>query len=266
MADDPERLSGVAPSVEAATSSTVAVTAPSGIEGAPEVRPAFAVIDRASYQVRGEIARGGLGRILEARDQRLDRPVAIKELLPEHLEAGGLAGRFAREALLTARLQHPAIVPVYEAGLWPDGAPFYAMKLVEGESLEAAVRARPTLEERLGLLPHVIDVANALAYAHGRRIIHRDLKPANVLVGSFGETVVIDWGLAKELDSPDLEIPPAPAFSPSWRNLGETQAGAVVGTPGYMAPEQARGDAADERSDVYAIGAMLYTLLVGRAP
>src|SRR5215470_4880409 len=187
------------------------------LSGTPDVGPALAVVDRTVYEVRGEIARGGLGRILEARDQRLDRPVAIKELLAEHLATGGLAGRFAREALLTARLQHPAIVPVYEAGLWPDGAPFYTMKLVEGESLEAAVRARPTLEERLGLLPHVIDVANALAYAHGRRIIHRDLKPANVLVGAFGETVVIDWGLAKQLgppgEAPMSSLPPRAAAS-----------------------------------------------------
>src|SRR6266702_8923180 len=128
----------------------------------------LAVIDRAVYTIGGEIARGGLGRILEATDRRLERVVAIKELIHEVPE---LAARFKREALLTARLQHPAIVPVYEAGMWPDGAPFYAIKLVAGRSLEAAVKERGSLEERLELLPHVIDVVEALAYAHGKGVI-----------------------------------------------------------------------------------------------
>jgi len=250
-------------------SSETGVTTPGDLRCGAEIRPPLVVIDRATYDVRGEIARGGLGRILEAHDHRLDRPVAIKELLAEHLREGSsLAARFAREALLTARLQHPAIVPVYEAGLWPDGAPFYTMKLVEGQSLEAAVRERPTLEERLALVPHVIDVANALAYAHGRRIIHRDLKPANVLVGAFGETVVIDWGLAKELgpigEAQTTSVPPpvvAASVTP-----GATQAGSVLGTPAYMPPEQALGLPVDERADVYALGALLYHVIAGGAP
>ena len=267
MPDDAERQNDAGASAEA-TGPTVALTAPSGVRGAPDVRPALKVIERASYEVRGEIARGGLGRILEAHDHRLDRTVAIKELLAEHLEGkSGLEARFAREAFLTARLQHPAIVPVYEAGLWPDGAPFYTMKLVDGKSLEAAVRERPTLEERLGLIPHVIDVANALAYAHGRRIIHRDLKPANILVGAFGETVVIDWGLAKEIgpagETLTSSLPPPVAAS---ERPGATQAGSVLGTPAYMPPEQALGESVDERADVYALGAVLYHVLAGVAP
>src|SRR5678816_4022229 len=107
--------------------------------------------------------------------------------------------RFLREALITARPEHPGIVPIYEAGRWQDGTPFYAMKLVAGRSLRELIAERRTVEERIGLLHHVIAVADAIAYAHGRNIIHRDLKPANVIVGDFGETIVIDWGLAKDL-------------------------------------------------------------------
>ena len=148
------------------------------------------------YDVRGEFARGGLGRIFRAHDRRLARPVAVKQLIAGGTEA---ARRFIREALITARLQHPAIVPIYEAGRWPSGEPFYAMKLVSGRSLDEVIKQKRTLADRLTLLPNIIAVAEAMAYAHSQRIIHRDLKPANVLVGSFGETVLIDWGLAKDL-------------------------------------------------------------------
>jgi tetratricopeptide (TPR) repeat protein len=213
------------------------------------------------YRLEGEFARGGMGRILLARDRRLDRPVALKEV---HPEAGpGAHRRFVREALVTARLQHPSIVPVYEAGRWPDGLPFYAMKLVEGRSLQAVVLGARDLGARLALLPHLIAVADAVAYAHGQRVVHRDLKPANVLVGPFGETVVVDWGLARVLDEPEAAFHDGPdAAVPD----GRTVAGTVLGTPHYMPPEQARGAPADERSDVYALGAMLYFLLTGAPP
>ncbi|MFT3700501.1 MAG: protein kinase [Kofleriaceae bacterium] len=216
------------------------------------------VIDRAHYEVLAEFGRGGLGRVLRARDRRTGRIVAIKEVLRP---TPGLVARFAREAIVTANLQHPAIVPVYEVGRWLDtGDPFYAMKLVAGASLMDSARKARTLEQRLALLPHIISVAEALAYAHGERVIHRDLKPANVLIGDFGETVVIDWGLAKRLD--DLDAEPTETAG----GEGKTMLGSVLGTPGYMPPEQARGDAADERSDVYAIGAMLYEVLSGVRP
>ena len=218
-------------------------------------------IDPANYLRLDELARGGLGRILRARDERTGRIVAIKEVL----HAGdGIALRLAREALITAHLQHPAIVPVYEAGVWPHGEPFYAMKLVRGRSLEDGVAETSTLRERLALLPHVLDVADALAYAHGERVIHRDLKPANVLLGDFGETVVIDWGLAKNLATGE-EAAPAPTSRLASR-AGETLLGTVMGTPAYMPPEQARGELVDERADVYAIGALLYHVLGGRRP
>jgi WD40 repeat protein len=251
-------------------------TVPEGTdgEGTAETLAARAVpgeiplprVERSAYAVGGEVARGGLGRIVQAVDRRLDRPVAIKELL-EARRGPDLEARFAREALLTARLQHPAIVPVYEAGVWEDGSPFFAMKLVSGKSLEAAVRDRATLAERLELLPHVIDAVEALAYAHERRIIHRDLKPANVLVGAYGETVVIDWGLAKDLgERRDPHISARQAAAAVAPRGGETVAGSVLGTPAYMPPEQALGSPVDERADVYSLGALLYHVLGGGPP
>lgn len=174
--------------------------------------PALVPVDPQHYVVGNEIAKGGMGRILAARDRRLGRPVAIKELL---VTSGDLRARFEREARITAMLQHPSIVNILEAGEWPSGEPFYVMRLVTGESLDRVVGGCPTLAQRLALLPNVIAVVDALAYAHSMRVIHRDLKPANVLVGEFGETVVIDWGLAKDLTDPA----PAPELGVgSWGN------------------------------------------------
>ena len=215
------------------------------------------------YQAGAVLARGGQGRVRRAVDRWLGREVAIKEPV-----SPSAARRLAQEALITARLQHPAIVPLYDAGCTDDGTPFYAMKLVDGVSLQAAIRAARGLADRLALLPRVIAVAEAVAYAHSRNIIHRDLKPSNVLVGAYGETVVIDWGLAKDLGAPDGAAPAGAADTadgPDSRD-GHTVAGTVLGTPGYMAPEQARGEAVDARADVYALGAMLYQLFAGAAP
>jgi serine/threonine protein kinase/WD40 repeat protein len=225
---------------------------------APELQPAVAgtpirTVER--YQIIAEHGRGGLGRVSRAHDRELCRDVAIKELI-----SGGQRNeaRFLREALITARLEHPSIVPIHGAGRWPDGTPFYAMKLVSGRPLRDLIAERTTVDQRIRLLHHVIAVADAIAYAHGRNIIHRDLKPANVIVGEFGETIVIDWGLAKELSTVD-----EPAIDGVQGRImhGElTVAGAVLGTPTYMAPEQERGEAVDQRADVFAIGAMLWEL------
>jgi len=212
--------------------------------------------DRARYQIIGEHGRGGLGRVFRAHDVELGRDVAIKELISR---ASTSELRFVREALITARLEHPGIVPVHEAGRWPDGTPFYAMKLVSGRPLRSLIAERTTVEQRTGLLHHVIAVADAIAYAHGRNIIHRDLKPANVIVGDFGETVVIDWGLAKDLSSTDdSDLSGSPFRTNPEDDL--TAAGTILGTPAYMAPEQERGDRVDQRVDVFAIGAMLWEL------
>jgi WD40 repeat protein len=212
--------------------------------------------DLERYEIIAEHGRGGLGRVSRARDRELDRDVAIKELISrDPLNEV----RFFREARITARLEHPGIVPIHETGRWPDGTPFYAMKLVAGRPLRDLIAERPTVAGRLGLLHHVIAVADAIAYAHGRGIIHRDLKPANVIVGDFGETIVIDWGLAKELLTSEAAAAPEGLVPPDRDNQLTTE-GTILGTPAYMAPEQGRGEQADQRADVFAIGAMLWEL------
>ncbi len=218
------------------------------------------------YVVVEEFARGGLGRILKAYDERLDRPVAIKEML-ESGDSVVLRERFERETAITARLQHPAIVPIYDAGRRPGGGPpFYVMKLLgNNRTLGQAIAQAASLKERLVLLPNVIAVADAIAYAHSLDIIHRDIKPSNVLLGPFGETVVIDWGLAKELSR---SAPADPLCDAPYRSAapGVTSIGSVMGTPHYMAPEQARGESVDARADVYSLGALLYHVLCGAPP
>jgi len=218
----------------------------------------LAIVERERYQVGRELSRGGLGRVMYGHDLRLDRVVAIKQLLAHNpvIEA-----RFRREARITARLQHPGIVPIYEAGRWPSGEAFYAMKLVTGRSLKDELAALASLDERLALLPRALAVCEAIAYAHNERIIHRDLKPANVMLGAFGEAYVVDWGLAKSLDGPaEPELPIAT------NDDGLTHMGSVLGTPPYLPPEQARGEPVDARADVYALGALLYQVLLGRQP
>ncbi|MDX2087253.1 MAG: protein kinase [Kofleriaceae bacterium] len=250
---------------------------------APPVRdvdyPEMQTVDPAHYVVADELARGGMGRIRVARDRRLGRRIALKEIL---VQRGDLARRFEREARITARLEHPSIVSVHEAGAWPTGEPFIAMRLVKGRSLDEVIEKAPGLAARMALLPNVLAIADAIAYAHEQRVVHRDLKPKNVLIGSYGETVVIDWGLAKDLTdgtaseavAPDSSLisgteetlPPPVADSDAPTAGGLTVTGAVMGTPAYMPPEQALGEQVDERADVYAIGAILYHVLAGRPP
>jgi serine/threonine protein kinase/tetratricopeptide (TPR) repeat protein len=234
--------------------------------------PPLPEVAKELYTTDKEIARGGMGRIVAAEDRRLGRPVALKELLDPH---GEQITRFQREALITARLQHPGIVPVYEAGRWPSGEPFFAMKLVSGRPFDRVIADATKLDDRLALLPRLASACDAIAYAHSQRIVHRDLKPGNVLLGDFGETVVIDWGLAKDLDaieSPESQnrSPRAQIEKPEPRDRSQsstlTIAGAVMGTPAYMPPEQARGETVDQRADVFALGAMLYHLLAGVPP
>jgi WD40 repeat protein len=216
------------------------------------------------YDMRDVHGQGGLGRVVIAYDNDLERIVAVKELLRPNQRS---EARFVREAKITARLEHPAIVPVHDAGRFPDGQPFYTMKLVAGHSLKEALAEKQTFKERLELLPNLLAVADAIAYAHSKRIIHRDLKPSNVIIGEYGETVVIDWGLAKDLSVDDKDAPDAgPYRSASVTQQGLTVAGEVVGTPAYMSPEQARGEELDEATDIYSLGALLYELVAGRRP
>jgi eukaryotic-like serine/threonine-protein kinase len=230
------------------------------LDPAPTIdAPALPVVERERYRIVGEHARGGMGRVLIAEDLRLGRRVAIKEILPRR---GVNVVRFIREALVTARLEHPSIVPVHEVGRWPSGEPFYVMKFVAGRAFDAVVRELPTLGARLAYLPTLVAVAEAIAYAHSHRVVHRDLKPSNIMIGEFGETLVVDWGLAKRIDAGEehttsLDGGGAPS---------QTAVGAIVGTPGFMAPEQAAGLPIDERADLFALGALLYYLLAGAPP
>lgn len=224
------------------------------------------------YSFKSEIARGGMGRIVAAHDRELDRNVAMKLLLREHAMDGGLVERFLDEARATARLQHPNIVPIYEMGVNAAGEPFFAMRLVRGQTLAVIIRklregdalahAKFGLVRRLQL---ALQICDAVAYAHARHVLHRDLKLANVMVGEFGEVVVMDWGLAKRLRTPAAQRTGGRA---SRAPEMDTADGIVLGTPSYMPPEQAGGRLGDvdEKSDVYSIGAIMYELLVLRPP
>ncbi|MBV8760000.1 MAG: protein kinase [Deltaproteobacteria bacterium] len=214
------------------------------------------------YTEGREIARGGMGRVVEATDTVLGRTVAMKEALSHDPEA---LRRFARETRITARLEHPAIVPVHDAGFSPNGAPFYVMRKIGGRPLEELVAMHGQLEDRLALVPHIVAAANAVAHAHARGIVHRDIKPSNILVGELGETIVIDWGLAKAIGEAD-EVSATPRVVDPDDHTIKTRAGIVFGTPGFMAPEQLRGSPVDEKCDVYALGATLYHLLARKPP
>jgi len=225
-----------------------------GPVGAPPAIPP------ARYQLGQEIARGGMGRVVEATDTTLGRVVALKEALS--LDTDSLR-RFQREIRITARLEHPSIVPVHDGGIGPNGAPYYVMRKISGRPLEKLVLTGESLNQRLALVPHIVAAARAIAHAHERGIVHRDIKPANILVGDLGETIVIDWGLAKVIGEAD-EVGTPMLVDPS--DSLKTRAGIVYGTPGFMAPEQLRGQPVDPRCDVYALGATLYHLLSRKPP
>jgi PAS domain S-box-containing protein len=223
-------------------------------------------------------ATGGIGRVWLARDADLGRDVALKELRPEHAEDAKFVARFLQEARITGQLEHPAIIPVYSLVSDRDGQqPHYTMRFVKGHTLSAAARAfhdrrvagRADPIELPTLLNAFVTVCNAVAYAHSRGVIHRDLKGQNLILGEFGEVIVLDWGLAKLVARPeDATQPPAVVLDDTANDGGYTLQGEKLGTPAYMAPEQADGrlDQINFHTDVYGLGAILYEILTGKPP
>ena len=223
-------------------------------------------------------ARGGFGAVFLALDGELRREVALKQILEKHADDRISRQRFIAEAEITGGLEHPGVVPVYGLGTDAGGRPYYAMRFIKGDSLKDAIArfhedealkagpGRRSLELRK-LLRRFTDVCNAIDYAHSRGVIHRDIKPANIIVGKHGETLVVDWGLAKAIGRADPSVGEQ-TIAPSSSGSAETLPGSALGTPAYMSPEQARGDLdrLGPRSDVYGLGATLYCLLTGKPP
>jgi serine/threonine protein kinase/formylglycine-generating enzyme required for sulfatase activity len=225
-------------------------------------------------------ARGGLGQVSIAIDEELRREVALKEIVERHADDPTCRARFVHEAEVTGGLEHPGIVAVYGLGYHPDGRPYYAMRLIRGESLREAIDkldkdTAPGSDSRRStglrrLLGRFVDACDAIAYAHSRGVLHRDIKPDNIMLGPFGETLVVDWGMAKVVgrDAPPPRPEEGPRPSDPERGEAPTLPGSAVGTPAYMSPEQAAGrlDQLGPASDVYNLGATLYHILTGRPP
>ena len=209
------------------------------------------------YEVIEEIGRGGMGTVYRAVDRELGRDVAIK--IPNGAEETTIERRLQLEARILARLEHPGIIPIHDAGRLADGRVFYVMKWVRGRTLRELLAARPARAELLRIFERLCE---PVAFAHDAGVIHRDLKPENVMIGAFGEVLVMDWGVAKQQGTVSAVSSSRGAEHPG------TSAGDVIGTPGFMSPEQARGEAdrVDIRADVYSLGAILHLLLTGEEP
>jgi WD40 repeat protein/tRNA A-37 threonylcarbamoyl transferase component Bud32 len=241
-------------------------------------------VEGGRFRVLRPHARGGVGEVFVASDAEIPREVALKQIQERHADHAEARARFVQEAEITGALEHPGIVPVYGLGTYADGRPFYAMRFINGDSLQQAIRrfydapspggGSRTVEFR-NLLKRFIDVCYAVDYAHSRGVLHRDLKPGNIMLGKYGETLVVDWGLAKAVGKP--ETPHSTIGAERTVQLSGTTAGgsgtpteygSAVGTPAYMSPEQAAGrlDDLGTASDIYGLGATLYQILSGKAP
>jgi eukaryotic-like serine/threonine-protein kinase len=237
------------------------------------------------YRILRPHARGGLGEVFVAEDVELHREIALKQIQARHAGQATSRSRFILEAEITGRLEHPGVVPVYGLGSYADGRPFYAMRFIRGDTLkEAIARFHAPRPDAYGpdfgslafrqLLGRFVAVCNAVAYAHSRGVLHRDLKPGNIMLGKFGETLVVDWGLAKavgrNLGSGETadHVDEGTLMPSSGSGLAETVVGSAIGTPSYMSPEQAAGriDDLGPTTDVYSLGATFYTLLTNRLP
>jgi serine/threonine protein kinase len=235
-------------------------------------------------------AKGGIGQVWLARDTAMERDVALKELRPDRSDNDAMLRRFLQEARITGQLDHPGVVPVYELGRVDAGAdgpsPYYTMRFVHGRTLSDAVAGyhhdlaagKASRAELFALIHAFVGVCNTVAFAHSRNVIHRDLKGSNIVLGEFGEVVLLDWGLAKLVDAEGRDEKPEAGFDPDatdaysgqvgWAQPDLTAAGAVMGTPAFMAPEQAEGRAEriGRRTDIYGLGAILYEILAGQPP
>jgi serine/threonine protein kinase len=234
------------------------------------------------YETLRRIGAGGFGEVVGARDNDIGRDVAVKRLRPE-MRSPAVLARFAEEVRTIGRLEHPNIIPIHDVGVEENGDYYFVMKYVDGVTLESVIEklaagdaethARFGFERRVQIFAALLD---AVAFAHSKGILHRDIKPANVMVGAYGEVVLMDWGIAKRLrdpgPTPAMEIAPASTGTEPQGQTGgrgalyQTRVGEVIGTPAYMSPEQSRGEPFDERSEVYSLSLLFYELLTLRHP
>jgi WD40 repeat protein/tRNA A-37 threonylcarbamoyl transferase component Bud32 len=259
------------------TDATIVLPHPHGDTTETVARPG-ARSERSRYRILRPHAHGGLGQVFLALDQELGREVALKEIREDQADDSHRRARFVLEAEITGGLEHPGVVPVYSLNWYENGRPYYAMRFIRGESFDQIIEryhadpakhldpSRMVLDFRR-MLRRFIDVCNAIAYAHSRGVLHRDIKPQNIMLGKYGETLVVDWGLAKSISQPDisgysseLQLTPTSASG-----TAETMPGSAIGTPQFMSPEQAAGDLekTGPASDIYSLGATLYCLLTG---
>ncbi len=223
-------------------------------ESVPTLRTSSRSNSPTGYQLGELLGQGGMGEVLLATDSHMGRSVAIKRM--RGAASPQLTARFLREAKIQAKLDHPSIVPVHELGEDAEGRPYFTMKRISGTTLAALLGKSEPVQR---LLRAFVDVCLAVELAHSRGVVHRDLKPANVMLGDFGEVYVLDWGVARMIGGaePDIDRLSVPNLD------GNTELGSLLGTPGYMAPEQARGEHVSVRADIYSLGCILFEILTG---